>query len=184
MVVRLFLSGEKVGAQLGRIGAKRSKQIIEAQRGAAHDVVNYVVPLARADIAAAGKFGSRWTSGFNGKVTEGGGFIRVSFTEAVPYWRVFQFGAIIRGKPLLWIPLSFAADALGIRARDYPGKLFRVNRKSGAAPLLMTTGASGATPKYFGKESVTIPKKFHLVEIIRQGAQKMKLFYKEHMSGR
>jgi hypothetical protein len=183
VTVRLFLAGERVGPQLTRAANKNVKKVLAAERGAAQDVVDYVVPRARADISAAGKFGSRWTDGFQGKVTEGGGFIRIAFTEKVPYWRVFQFGAVIHGRPLLWIPLSFAKDAQGIRARDYPGKLFRVDRKSGKAPLLMKVGKP-AEPKYFGKASVTIPKKFHLVEIIRDGARKMKSFYKDHMNGK
>jgi hypothetical protein len=61
----------------------------------------------------------------------------------VKFWRVFQNGAIIHGKPMLWIPLSFAKDAQGIRAKDYPGKLFRVDRKGGLAPLLMTSSGGG-----------------------------------------
>lgn len=184
MTVRLFLSGEKVGPQLARSNAKNLKKILAAERGAANDVIDYVVPRARADIHAAGRFGTRWSDGFKGKKTEGGGFIRVSFTmptaPPMKFWRVFEFGAIIHGKPLLWIPLSFAKDAQGIRARDYPGKLFRVNRKGGKSPLLMASG-SPAQPKYFGREFVTIPKKFHLTSIIRDGAKRLKLFYSERM---
>lgn len=179
MTVRLFLAGEKVGPQLKRTASKNLKKILAAERGAAKDVVDYVIPKARADIRNAGNFGSRWTEGFQGKVTEGGGFIKVSFTEAVPYWRVFQKGAVIHGKPLLWIPLSFASDAKGVSAKDYPGKLFRVDRV-GKAPLLLAVGKP-AVPKYFGKESVTIPKKFHLVEIVRDGAKKLKKFYNKRM---
>lgn len=157
--------------------------MLAAERGAAADAVDYVVPRARKDISGAGRFGSRWSDGFKGKVTEGGGFIRIAFNmpsdPPMKHWRVFQFGAIIRGKPLLWIPLSFAKDAQGVRARDYPGKLFRVDR-NGKAPLLMRAGKP-AQPKYFGKESVRIPKKFHLVEIIHDGAKKLKNFYNRRM---
>jgi hypothetical protein len=184
--VRIFFSGERVGPQLARSAKKNADKILASERGAAKDVVAYVVPKARADIAKAGKFGGRWTDGFNGKVTEGGGFIRVAFTmpktPPMKFWRVFQNGAIIHGKPLLWIPLSFAKDAQGVRAKDYPGKLFRVNRKGGLAPLLMTRSGGGpAQAKYFGKASVKIPKKFHLVEIIKAGAQQMKTFYSKRM---
>jgi hypothetical protein len=128
-----------------------------------------------ADIKQAGNFGSRWTDGFHVNVTEGGGHIRIAATEDVPYWRVFQYGAVIHGKPLLWIPLSFAADAQGIRASEYPGRLFRVDR-AGKAPLLLAPGKP-AQPKYFGKESVTIPKKFHLIEIGRDVSRRVKDFY-------
>lgn len=179
--VRLFLAGERVGSQLARSSTKNKTRILTASRGAASDVASYVVPRARADIRQAGKFGPRWTDGFQGKVSEGGGFIKVSFTESAPHWEVFQFGATIHGKPMLWIPLSFAKDAQGISARDYPGKLFRVDRKNGGAPLLMTSKGGKAEAKYFGKESVTIPKKFHLVEIIREGAKRMAEFYGKRM---
>lgn len=182
MKVRLNLAGERVGPQLERKSVKWKKQVNDAARGAANDVVDYVVPKAQQDIKSGGHFGARWTKGFTGKVTEGGGSVRVSFSmpsePPMKHWRVFEYGAIIRGKPLLWIPLSFAKDAQGVRARDYPGKLFRVNRKSGA-PLLL--GGNPATPKYFGKTQVRIPKKFHLRDIIREGAKKLKLFYSARM---
>lgn len=182
MKVRLNLAGERIGPQLERKGTKWKRRINDAARDAADDVVDYVVPRAKQDISNAGRFGSRWSDGFQGKVTEGGGSIKVSFNmpSAPPmkHWRVFEFGAVIHGKPLLWIPLSFATDAQGIRARDYPGKLFRVDRV-GKAPLLL--GGNPATPKYFGKASVTIPKKFHLRDIIRAGSKKLKLFYNQRM---
>jgi len=178
-VVRLFLAGDRVGPQLRRSGIKIKKQILDAERGAAQDVVDYVVPKVRSDIAKSGKFKGHWLSDFTGKITEGGGFIRVSFTHADFRWRVFEYGAVIHGKPLLWIPLSFAKDAQGIRARDYPGRLFRVDRKSGGAPLLL--GGNPATPKFFGKASVTIPKKWHMTQIIGEGATKMKTFYNARM---
>lgn len=178
MKVRLNLAGERFGPQLDRNSVKWKKRINIAARGAAEDVVAYVVPRAQQDIKSAGKFGQRWTKGFTGKVTEGGGHVKVSFSQAVPYWRVFEYGAVIRGKPLLWIPLSFAKDAQGVRARDYPGKLFRVDRRAGA-PLLL--GGKPATPKYFGKTQVKIPKKFHLRDIVRDGSKKLKLFYNQRM---
>lgn len=176
MTVRVYLTGDRVGPKLDRLGTKSKQKILRAERGAAEDVRKEVLKAGRADIKQAGHFGTRWTEGFQGKITEGGGNIRIAFTHAVPYWRVFQYGAIIRGKPLLWIPLSFAKDAQGIRARDFPGKLFRVDRKGGKAPLLLSS--ADGQPKYFGKESVRIPKKFHIVEIVRDGARHLKEFYK------
>jgi hypothetical protein len=130
-------------------------------------------------LRAGGNFGSqRWQQGFRALVSYVSRIeIVVRVTHAVKYWKVFEFGAVIKGRPLLWIPLSFAKDAIGKRARDYPGPLFRVDRK-GKAPLLLTTGG---VPKYFGKESVKIPKKFHLRSIVRKNARRMKVWYKEGM---
>lgn len=180
MTVRLFLAGERVGPQLRRSNARHMQRMRSAQRGAARDVVDYVETRGRANIAGAGRFGKRWTGGFIGRVVgRGRDDVDIVFTMKVPYWRVFQDGATISGRPLLWIPLSFAKQAQGKRARDYPGKLFRVDRKSGKAPLLL--GGTPPTPKYFGIASVRIPKKFRLVEIAREGAKKLGQFYKEHM---
>ncbi len=181
MVVRLYFAGEKVGPQFKRASTKAKGQMLSASRGAAQDTVKFVETKARADIAKAGKFSARWK--LTGKISEGGGNIRVAFSmpDAPPmkHWRVFQYGATIRGKPMLWIPLSFAKDAKGVSAKNYPGQLFRVDR-AGKAPLLL--GGKPATPKYFGKASVRIPKKFHLVEIIKEGASKMKVFYKSRFA--
>jgi hypothetical protein len=179
VTVRIFVDGQRAGRSLAASTNKNKARVLAARRGAAQDVVNYVVPRVRADIRKAGKFGTRWTDGFEGRVTEGGGFVKISFTQKVPYWRVFQTGKVIYGKPLLWIPLSFAKDAQGKNARDFGGPLFRVDRK-GKAPLLMTPGKP-AQAKYFGKTSVKIPKKFHTLEIVRDGASKMRDFFSKRM---
>jgi len=173
--LRVYIDDTKVGPVFQRLVKKQGDRVRSAVRGAAEDTAEEIETKGRLDISQAGKFGDRWTEGLHADVTEGGGNVRISVKHDVPYWRVFQFGAIIRGKPLLWIPLSFASDAQGVRARDYPGRLFRVDRL-GKAPLLMTPGKP-AQPKYFGKESVTIPKKFHLIEISRAAARKVKDFY-------
>jgi hypothetical protein len=67
-----------------------------------------------------------------------------------------------------------------LRARDYPKQLFRVER-AGKAPLLMTPGGKGqpAEAKYFGKEEVTIPKKFHLREVAKTASRNLPQYYKE-----
>ncbi len=180
VAIRVYVDGDRVGPLLQRAVTKQKTRVLQSAREAADDTADEILSKGRADIIGAGKFGSRWTEGLHADVTEGGGNIRISVTEDVPYWRVFQFGATIHGKPLLWIPLSFAGDAQGVRARDYPGRLFRVNR-SGKAPLLLTPGKP-AHPKYFGKESVTIPKKFHLIEVSRAAARRVKDFYKQRFA--
>ncbi len=147
-----------------------------AARGAAQDAAEEIEEKGAKDIASAGNFGSRWTQGLHAKVSEGGGNIRVSVTHDVSYFSVFETGKIILGKPLLWIPLSFADDAQGVNARDYPGVLFRVDRKDGGAPLLLAAGKP-AQVKYFGIDQVVIPRKFHIAEIAREASRKLKQFY-------
>ncbi len=175
-VIRTYVDSDRIAPLFERVVTKNAARVRDAARGAAQDVADEIEAKGRADIAGAGKFGSRWTEGLNATVSEGGGNIRINVTEDVPYWRVFEFGATIHGKPMLWIPLSFAADAKGVYARDYSKPLFRVDRKGGKAPLLMTPGKP-AQAKYFGKESVTIPKKFHIIEIAKTAAKQLKDFY-------
>jgi len=178
MPIRVAIGREQVGKRFSA-GIKRNRDaVLGAMRQTAQDAAVLIEELGRADISAAGKFGSRWTEGFKATVSEGGGFMRIGLTHAVPYWSVFQYGKVIHGKPLLWIPLSFADDAQGVRARDFPGPLFRVDRLSGAAPLLISpTGG----PKYFGKESVTIPKKFRLLEIAAEVSRTLRDIYRRNL---
>lgn len=173
--IRIYVDGDRAGPLFKRAVVKQGKKVRTALRAAARDAAAEIQKRGRTDIAQAGNFGSRWTDGFNAEVTEGGGNIRISVTEDVPYWSVFQFGKVIHGKPLLFIPFSFAKDAQGTNARDY-GPLFRVVRKKDSLVMLLAPGKP-AVPKYFGKESVTIPKKFHLIEIARDVAKRMGEFY-------
>lgn len=177
MAVRITLKNDQVGPKFQVAMKRQAKRARAAMRVALAEAAAEIESLGRADIAAAGRFGRRWIEGFTATVGEGGGHMRVRVEEQVPYWPVFEFGATIHGRPMLWIPLSFATDAQGVRARDYGAPLFRVDR-FGKAPLLMTkTGKGKAEAKYFGKEHVTIPKKFHLREIIRRVASTIRARY-------
>lgn len=120
----------------------------------------------RRDIAAGGNFkSSRWQEGFKAKVWFVGIDPEIRVTSKVPYFMIFEKGGTIKGKPLLWIPLSFAKDAQGVSAKDFPDRLFRVDRKNGGNPLLLSV--ADKKPKYVGLKSVRIPKKFHIVDIVR-----------------
>jgi hypothetical protein len=175
--LRITVGNKQAGAQLRRSTQRNADAVVLAMRETADQAADKIELKGREDISSAGNFGSRWTDGWQASVGEGGGNIRIRVTMAVPYWTVFQTGKVIQGKPLLWIPLSFASDAKGVNARDYPGMLFRVDRKSGGAPLLM---AAGGHAKYFGKESVTIPKKFHLVEIVQDTAKELPAMFRKN----
>lgn len=115
-----------------------------------------------ADIQAAGKFGQRWTAGLHVEVEGGLRNMRISMYHDIDYAGIFEKGGVIKGAPMLWIPLSFS-DAKGTPAGEFGGGLFSVTRKAGGAPLLFSM--ADKLPKYFGIESVTIPKKFHLAQI-------------------
>lgn len=174
--VRLYFDGERVGPKFERSVTRQAARVRNAARAAAFDAGEEIRRRAAADMASAGNFGPRWQHGLNVEITEGGGNIRIAFSHNVPYFSVFQYGKVIKGKPLLWIPLSFAADAKGVYARNFPGGLFFVDRsKKGKAPLLLSRQTR--EPKYFGKEQVTIPKKFHVIEIIRDVSKSVRSYF-------
>lgn len=139
------------------------------------DVTEEILTRGRSDIAGAGRFGSRWTSGLQAEKQVEQFRATITIFHTVPYFNIFEFGGTIRGKPLLWIPLSFAADAQGKKASEFGSPLFRVDRKNGGAPLLLSV--ADRQPKYFGKEFVVMPRKFHIRDIIRQVANKVRAIY-------
>jgi len=182
VAVRLFFEGERLGPKFQRGTIRQRDAVLSSVRTATSQVTEDGLTKARQQISQAGNFGQRWTSGLRATQTEGGGSIRVAVTHDIPYFMVHQRGATIRGKPLLWIPLSFARDALGVRARDYPGSLFRVDR-AGKSPLLMTsTGSGEAEAKYSGHASVKIPKRFRTLEILRESFLRLNEFYAKELA--
>lgn len=170
--------------QLGpklKVQAKRfSERQVVAIQSSARRAKEEIETQGRANIAAGGNFSSpRWQEGFQARLSfQTRTDLTIRATHAVPYWHVFEHGAVIRGQPMLWIPLTGSNAALrGVRARDYGAPLFRVNRKNGGAPLLH----DGNAPQYFGKESVTIPRKWRLRDIVRGVARQMGKFYRQAM---
>jgi hypothetical protein len=173
--IRVRFEGDQIGPQLKKNLLRQRERVNRSMLGAAQDLAAEFLVQGRENIAKAGKFTTpRWLEGLFARVSRGGGNIVISIGHKVPYWIVFQEGRVIRGKPLLWIPLSFG-NAGRTRARDYEGRLFRVNRKNGLAPLLLD--ANTKKPQYVGKPFVKIPKKFRVLEIGRGLARKLGDFY-------
>lgn len=143
------------------------KNVRKAMDYAALSVAVETEAKCRQDIKSAGKFGPAWTSALKSRVSKTRTGVQVKTTIAGRgfggrRWRVFQEGATVQGHPLIWIPLSFSSAAR-IPLSKYLGDLVLVERANGRPPLLIST--LDHKPKYFGVPTVTIPKKFHLVEI-------------------
>jgi len=184
LITLKYHNGDQLGRRFKRKISLFDERRIKAIQAAAREMAEDIEIEGRADIAAGGNFRSaRWQDGFQVKISYKSRVdINLRVTHSIFYWVVFEEGRVIHGKPLLWIPLSFASDAKGVMARDYPGQLFRVDRP-GKAPLLMTNvGAGRAEAKYFGKESVTIPKKWHLRDIVKRTSREMASYYRRAMA--
>lgn len=138
-------------------------RITRALNTAASMAASMILEAGRADISAAGAFGASWTEGLKMQV-EGAapGNMKLFLTHDIPWAGIFEKGGTIHGSPYLWIPLS-GTDAAGIRASAFGGGLFSAKYpRHGGAPLLFSM--ADKKPRYFGVESVTIPRKFHLTE--------------------
>ncbi len=140
-----------------------SGNLSEAAKQAGTEVADETTQQGRADIASAGRFGPAWQRAFRATSKPIRDGVEVVTTMHGQHWRMFEEGRVIQGKPLLWIPFS-DTDARGVPHGKYPGGLVQTTSRRGL-PLLIST--RDHRPKYFGKESVTIPKKFHLAEIAK-----------------
>lgn len=135
--------------------AEQFKDAFEAAKNIAASMIQ---TESEVDIRNAGNFGDDYVEGLEVEVTDD----EIITTLDAPGASIFEEGGEIDGNPLLWLPFS-GSDAEGTEARDYAGKLFSVTPRSGGHPMLFS--AEDKEPKYFGIDSVTIPKKFHLGEI-------------------
>ena len=82
---------------------------------------------------------------------------------------MFERGATISGRPLLWLPLERNLPP-GIHSpRQYGGKLVSVN-VAGKPPLLFDAGKRELGPLFVGVSQVNIRKRFDLYRIFAQAA--------------
>lgn len=173
--IRVTVSGQDAGTRFQAAMNANLSAVARGVTGGARAAAAEIKRRGDADIKGAGNFGPRWTEGFKVDVKPSNGFLlnaRIDVHHTIPYAHVFQTGATIKGKPELWIPLPFAN--VTVTAREFPGGLFRVDRKQGP-PLLLSR--IDKEPKYFGLPSVTIKKRFHLLEIVSDVMKRFDDFY-------
>lgn len=129
-------------------------------RTALQQTAQEILQNGQRDIARAGNFGDKWTSGLHAPIS--GETINV--THDIPFFNVFLKGKVIKGNPFLWLPM--AGNTIPIK--NFSGQLAFVKPLSGANPIMIDTASR--TPAYVGLTQVTIPKKFRLDEIIKTAA--------------
>lgn len=153
--------GQKWKEQLAGLAQRLTRAITAAMNMAG----SMMLEAGKLDIGSAGRFGQRWTDGLHVRTEGAGGNMRMYFTHDIPWAGIFETGGVVQGSPLLWLPLS-GTDAAGIRASAFPDGLVSAKypRKDGR-PLLFSL--ADRQPRYFGVESVTIPRKFQLTEDVK-----------------
>ena len=82
---------------------------------------------------------------------------------------VFEHGATIQGKPLLWIPTEEGAPTASRSGKKLVSATVR------GKPMLFDADdkSRDRKPLYIGVPSVRIPKKFRITEIVKQHAAKI-----------
>jgi hypothetical protein len=142
MTLRLTLSA--VAGGFFRAVTEGEKPIAKAVTAAVREAAELAKAGGRANIAAAG-FGRKWQNALRAKVYPPN---RDSMRTAaliyhkVPYAQVFEEGAVIDGKPYLWLPLPNAP--IGAGGRRIPASKFRQRvgsplytiRRPGKPPML------------------------------------------------
>lgn len=192
---------EQPGRQIQASVEKHKRRIAMARAIAARQVSGNIKKDGMVDIRASGNFGTRWTNAWTARLTPDGfdtpieqSIVIETFFDGnkfqgargTNYAHIFEFGGTITANNpsgLLWIPLSFADVPIGQRGpvwpSEYPGGLFRVNRKDGKVPLLLSL--DDKQPKYFGIPQVVEPKKFHLRDVGTAAARQFQSFYSSRM---
>jgi hypothetical protein len=124
--------------------------IAVAATGAVREVAAQGLTAGRGRIAAAG-FSKRWTDALRVTVypmTGVSAHAAAVFRHKIPYAGVFETGAVLSGKPLMWVPLGNAPNRVGGRRltpRNYVqqvGPLHSIN-VPGKPPMLAAYAQAG-----------------------------------------
>jgi hypothetical protein len=162
----------------------KQRPVATAAVQALRDVAAVAVQEGRQDIAAAGSgfTHAKWLSGLQYKSvdyqTQGGEpslEARAIIFHTYGIAGVFESGATIHGKPLLWLPTDAGLARLGGVRRPSRSrkKLTFATVKGVPMAFDVADKARDRKPLYIGVPQVTIPKKFHIVDIVRKNAAKL-----------
>ena len=149
----------------------------EAMRTAATQIRS----RGRAAIAAAG-LPADWQMGFDAKVYPTGGDslkAQLWVTGKGPL-AVFEFGATIAGKPMLWIPVSGLPK--GETPQSYGAPLYSVNRP-GYPPMLAGGPPGHMVILFIGLTAVEIKKKLDLEAIVQAAADGLPATFASNLEG-
>ena len=159
-----------------------AQEIKQASAGAVQDAANLAVMQGRANIASAG-FSRRWEFGLTRIFypTEAGDpAARVFHHMALA--GVFERGVTIAGRPLLWLPIEKNLPG-GVRSpRKYGRELVSVN-VAGKPPLLFDKFDRQRGPLFVGVRTATIRKRFDLMRIFSEAADRLGEFFERRIKG-
>jgi Family of unknown function (DUF6441) len=160
----------------------KQRPVATAAVAALREVAADAVQEGRRNIAGAGAFGPKWQQGLKFRTVdaaEGGepslqakAIIFHSFGIA----GIFEHGATIEGKPLLWIPTTPGGPPASRSGKKLVSATVR------GQPMLFDANDRDRhrKPLYVGVPSVRIPKKFRITEIVKQHAKQLGMLFLKH----
>jgi hypothetical protein len=144
---------------------QKQRPLIEAATAALRQTAANAVDEGRSDIASAGRFTGGWVSGLKYRMLdEDTPQAKAIIFHTIGLAGVFERGATIRGKPIMFLPMR----------PDLPHSR-RVRRGLTLAtvhgrPMLFDPRDRDRhrKPLYVGVPSVRIPKKWHITDIVKK----------------
>ena len=180
------------------IARELQKPIAKAATAAMKDAGDVAKRTGRSSIASAG-FSRKWQNALRVNIypAQGDSMRPAAFIfHKIRYAGVFEEGAVIRGQPLLWLPLGNVPVRRGrpMTPSQYVrsvGPLVSVQRP-GSPPLLFAkyrakrsrrraADSLGRKPLYIGISSATIAKRFDIKGAARQAAAQLPSLYAKHL---
>lgn len=173
--MRIKFAKSDFGRALEATFKEASKPVTDAAVGALRDVAKVAVAEGRANILSAGKFTSRWAKALTYRVYANKGLDAAALIyHKFAIAGVFEEGATITGKPLLWIPIGNVRG----RPKNFHGKLASVNLP-GRRPMLVGEVSGKRIPLFVGIDRATIRKRFNIIAIVRNAAERLGEFYSQ-----
>jgi hypothetical protein len=180
------------------IARELQRPIAKAATAAMKDAGDVAKRIGRSSIASAG-FSRKWQNALRVNVypAQGDSLRPAAFIfHKIRYAGVFEEGSVIRGQPLLWLPLANVPVRRGrqMTPSEYVrsvGPLVSVQR-SGSPPLLFAkyrakrsrrraADSLGRKPLYIGISTSTIAKRFDIRGAAQQAAAQLPTLYAKHL---
>jgi Family of unknown function (DUF6441) len=177
MAVKFELTVDQ--SALTNIVRAKQRTIATAANAALRETAANAVKEGRSNIAGAGKFGPKWQQGLQFRMmpAQEGAEPKVIIFHKFGFASVFEHGATIQGKPLLWIPTTEG----GPRASRSGKKLISATVRG--KPMLFDANDKDRhrKPLYIGVPSVRIPKKWRITEIVKEHAAKIADLFRKYL---
>jgi hypothetical protein len=162
---------------------EKQRPVATAAVAALRETAADSVQEGRTNIASSGRFGGKWISGLRYRTVDAidnsgepslqaKAIVFHSFGIA----GVFEYGAMIAGKRLLWIPTTLGAPPAGRSGKKLISATVR------GQPVLFDASDHDRhrKPLYVGVPLARIPKKWNITEIVKEHVAKIAELFIKH----